>query len=454
MSPDRDTAEFFCSAEQASSQPPHLEIGKTIIISNNHDEAQLINAGASLQRSPDVSPTSQPHIKHRESAIEKGIATKNRARWVRVMFWIMWPSVTFFLLLILTITTPTREIYADGAAAVGAAMGGLFAAAITAYALVGILCAMLENIACMFRKRKDPSVRLPISNLVIPCATIVLVVYGGKIGQMRIANAVKEKRNRIESMQDPNQQKNDAQDKQELEAARKFEKSVIDEKQKQLDSIKSGHEAEPEPFKERFEKIEQIANSSDQYSRLVMKIGVEGLKELSVLGQEYQKVGSEYSEPSKHDLQALHESRETLLRCKSLRQKMNKIMSNYRDFLEKAVPQQPETIPFEDFDQNSYTAARRGFIDGACRTITQSLLDHNKTEVEIWDLKIAQLDLLIEKFTSWEISPDGSMLFDNESDLNELNGLQEKIKKAGARSLDLSEKMLNEKRERLNRLNE
>jgi hypothetical protein len=133
---------------------------------------------------------------------------------------------------------------------------------------------------------------------------------------------------------------------------------------------------------------------------------------------------------------------------------MNKIMSNYRDFLEKAVPQQPETIPFEDFDQNSYTAARRGFIDGACRTITQSLLDHNKTEVEIWDLKIAQLDLLIEKFTSWEISPDGSMLFDNESDLNELNGLQEKIKKAGARSLDLSEKMLNEKRERLNRLNE
>jgi hypothetical protein len=143
------------------------------------------------------------------------------------MFWIMWPSVTFFLLLILTITTPTREIYADGAAAVGAAMGGLFAAAITAYALVGILCAMLENIACMFRKRKDSSVRLPISNLVIPCATIVLVVYGGKIGQMRIANAVKEKRNRIESMQDPNQQKNDAQDKQELEAARKFEKSLI-----------------------------------------------------------------------------------------------------------------------------------------------------------------------------------------------------------------------------------
>jgi hypothetical protein len=444
MSQDGDDSEFLCGTEQASSQPPPLEIAKTIIVSSNPDEAQHTHTDTSLQQRTDFPAVSQPHFQHTENAIKKNITNKNRVRWVRIMFWILWPIAIFFLTATaLKIKTSTGGSFADGAAA-----GGLLGTAVGAYALVGIPCAMLELIVCMFRKRKDPSIRLPIRNLVIPVVILILVAYGVHKSQKIIAKSAHEKRNRIES-EISHKKKEDAQFEKELKSLKEFRKSRIDDQQEELNALNSGLEIKPEPLKERFERLSEIADSSTGYRGLITKMMVKGMKELSAIGQDYQKAASEYTEASKHDIQHLHDSRKSLMRCRSLLQKQNMILTNYREFLERAIPKKPETIPFKDFDQNLYAVARIASIDGGCKTVTPTNLASCKTEEEIWDLKIAQVDLLIEKFTYWEISPDGSTLFDNESDLNKLNGLQEQLRQAGDRLANLAEKMLNEQRERI-----
>ncbi len=425
MSPAGDATECPRHDQQATPQPPDLNKDETTIASSISEGKPHSHSDTSLQQGPDFPAVSQPHFQHTENAIRNRRVNKNRVRWVRIMFWILWPIAIFFLTALM-IKTSAGGSYADGAAA-----GEFIVTAVAAYVLVGIPCAILEIIICISRKRKDPSVRLPIRNLVIPCVILILIVYGGRKAQELIAKTAQEKRNRIESGIS-NSTKKEAQYEQELKSLKEFHKSGIDENQKQLDATNSGLEIDPEPYK-----------------RLVMKSGAEGMKELSVLAQEYQKAASEYTEPTKHDLQHLHESRQSLMRCKLLMQKQNKNLTNYREFLERTIPQQPETMPFKGFDQNAYTAARSGFIDGGIGTITPTTLAYYKTEEEIWDLKIAQVDLLIEKFTDWESGKDGAALFEKESDIDELNGLQEKLKQAADRSVDLAGKMLNEKRERL-----
>jgi hypothetical protein len=443
MSPEGYTTESPCHDQQASPHPPHLNKSETTIASSISERELHAHTDTTLQHSLDFPAVPQPRLQHTENTIRKGITNKNRVRWVRIMFWILWPIAIFFL------TALMIKDSAVGSYSEVAALGGFIGTTFVAYVLVGIPCAILEMIICIFRKRKDPSVRLPIRNLVIPSVILILVVYGGLKAQKLIANTAQEKRNRIESGISHSTKK-DTQHEQELKSLKEFYKSGIDDKQKQLDAVNSGLEIEPEPLKERLNKLGEIADSSTGYRGLVMKSWVEGMKELSAIGQEYQKAASEYKEPSKHDLQHLHESRLSLMRCKRLVQKQNNILTCYREFLERAIPKKPETIPFKDFDQNAYTAARSGFINGTCRTITPTVLAYYKTEEEIWDFKIAQVDLLIEKFTDWELSPNGATIFDNESDLEVLNELQEKLKQAADRSTDLAEKMLKEKRERLN----
>ena len=235
-----------------------------------------------------------------------------------------------------------------------------------------------------------------------------------------------------------------------IDDLKEFQNSVINDRQKQLNAINSGIDIEVEPLKERLEKISQIAGSSDGYVGLLMKSWVEGMNEINVLGQEYQKASSEAIQPSEHDLHHLYKCKESLIRCKILMQKMNKFFANYRDFLERVIPQIPKTISFKDFDQNEYTSARNGFINGTLKNLSPAKLVYYQTEEEIWDIKIEEADFLIERFKEWEIDSDGTILFEKQSDLDRLNALQKKLENAAKRSREHAQKMLDEDRERLN----
>jgi hypothetical protein len=201
--------------------------------------------------------------------------------------------------------------------------------------------------------------------------------------------------------------------------------------------------------KERFEKIKNIAESSEGYIGFIMKCSVESLKNLSQLGQEYKKAASEISEISKHDLQYLHEEKKSLEICKSLANETNKIIVNYREFIGKSIPKNPENIPFADFDQKTYAALRIKFIDSASKTVTPTTIAYYQTEEEIWDIKISQVVFLIEKFNDWKISHDRSLLFDKQSDLDKLESLQKKHTQAVEKLEKFNKKSLNERKENL-----
>jgi hypothetical protein len=440
-----DITESPYRAHQASPMPPLLGIDEATVISGCPESAGQSQPGNAHQQSPDYPVV--PQQQHNKSAIKNRKINKNRVRWVRVMFWILWP-IFILILTALMIKTHGYTRSPDLDYAQSAAAGQLLVTAVAAYVLVGIPCAIIELIICILRKRKDPSVRLPIRNLVIQFGILILVFYGGQKAQKLIAKAAQEKRNRIED-DISYQKRDDAKFEQEMGSLREFSKSGIDDQQKQLDGVNLGLEIEPEPLDERFGKLSEIADSSAGYRGLVMKSMVEGLRELSVLGQEYQKAAAEVVQLSEHDLQHLNECKKSLIRCKLLVQKQNQIFANYREFLERVIPNAPETIPFKDFDQDAYAASRKGFIDGGSKTITPTNLAYYQTEEEIWGIKIEEADFFIESFKDWEIGADGATIFDKQSDIDKLNEIQRRIQNAAKRSEELGQRMLDEKREKL-----
>lgn len=226
----------------------------------------------------------------------------------------------------------------------------------------------------------------------------------------------------------------------------KFIKSDIDDQQEKLADPNTGLEI---MTKERFEKIKKIAESSEGYIGFILKCSIKSLNELSKLGQEYKKSASEISEISKHDLQYLHEYKKSLEVCKSLANETNKIIMNYREFIGKSIPKTPENIPFTDFDQKTYAALRIKFLDSGSKTITPTTIAYYQTEEEIWDIKISQAVFLIERFNDWKISHDRSILFDKQSDLDELESLQNKHTQAVEKLENFIKKSLNERKERL-----
>jgi hypothetical protein len=169
---------------------------------------------------------------------------------------------------------------------------------------MGYRICWLGNQVMSFIADMQSVLRLAIRILVILCVILIVVIYGGREAQKVIAKAAQEKRNQTEQVASENQKK-DAQHKQEMERLRELSKSAIDDKQRRLDAMKSDHDIEPEPLKERFEDLSQIANSSTGYKKLVWEGLSEAMKEFSVLGQEYQKAASGVAEFTKHDLQQL-----------------------------------------------------------------------------------------------------------------------------------------------------
>ena len=432
----------------ASPQPPLLGIDEATVTSGCPENTRQSQTANAHQQSPDYPVV--PQHQHNENAIKKRKINKSRVRWVRVMFWILWPTAIFILTLLM-INAYGYKRSPDSNYAQAAALGQLLATAVAAYALVGIPCAMIEMIICIFRKREDPTVRLPIINLVIPSGILILVLYNGQKAAKLITEASQEKGNRIEE-DISDQKRNDEKFEQEITSLREVYKSGIDDRQKQLDAVNEGIEIVPEPLEERFEKMREIVDSSDGYRGLAMKSMVEALREMSALGQEYQKASTEVVRPSEHDLQHLYECKKSLTRCKLLVQKLNQITANYREYLEKKIPHSPETIPFKDFDKDLYAVARKASIDGSCKSVTSTFLAHYQTEENLFDIMIEEVDFLIETFKDWEISPDGKTLFANQSDLDKLNDIQRRIENEGKRSEELGQKMLDEQREKLEKL--
>ena len=432
----------------ASPQPPLLGIDEATVTSGCPDspgQSETVNAH---QQSPDYPVVPQPQ--HNESTINKRKIDNSRVRWVRLMFWILWLMVIFIWMLGLINNYGYRRS-PDSSFALAAVLRELLVTAVTAYAIIGIPCAMIEIIICIFRKRKDSSVRLPISNFIAKFVILILISIGGPLATMLIPGAYQEKGNRIEE-DISDQKRNDEKFEQEITSLREVYKSGIDDRQKQLDAVNEGIEIVPEPLEERFEKMREIVDSSDGYRGLAMKSMVEALREMSALGQEYQKASTEVVRPSEHDLQHLYECKKSLTRCKLLMQKLNHITANYREYLEKKIPHSPETIPFKDFDKDLYAVARKASIDGSCKSVTSTFLANYQTEENLFDIMIEEVDFLIETFKDWEISPDGKTLFANQSDLDKLNDIQRRIENEGKRSEELGQKMLDEQREKLEKL--
>ena len=168
----------------ASPQPPLLGIDEATVTSGcpeSQGQSETVNAH---QQSPDYPVVPQPQ--HNESAINKRKIDNSRVRWVRVMFWILW-LMALSILTLQMIGTYSDERSPYSSIAKAAAPGLFLTFAVAAYAIIGISCAMIEMIICIFRKRKDPSVRLPIRNLVIPCGMLILVPF---VGVLPIAFAV------------------------------------------------------------------------------------------------------------------------------------------------------------------------------------------------------------------------------------------------------------------------
>jgi hypothetical protein len=88
---------------------------------------------------------------------------------------------------------------------------------------------------------------------------------------------------------------------------------------------------------------------------------------------------------------------------------------------------------------------RSEFINGVDKISTNTILFY-KTQEKIWDLRIAEIDLLINKFDNWDITDEGSFDFYEQADLEEVEALQVKLKKAAEEATDLLSKIIDEKK--------
>lgn len=371
----------------------------------------------------------------------------NRVRWTRITFWILWPIATLILLSVLTMMGGNYQ-NGNATANQGAALGSLTSAALVAYILVGIPCACTDLIICIYRKRKDLSVQLPIVKLIIPCILLIVIIYAANNLNRHIEKSSHERQNETK-ISIPIKEK-EPEFSQTIADLKEFNSSVIDEMQEQLNDAKLGVKLQSEPhITDPYDKMKNIAESSSGYTGVLLKLSVEGMQEISHLSQEYQKSAGKYTDPTIHDLTHLNECKQSLVQIQSLAEKLSLIFLNYRDYLEKAIPLKPNTSTLNDFDQNKYIIARHAFIESSHQRLTPIYLDYWKTEKEIWNLKIEELELLIKKFDNWDIDSDGITIFENDIDLKEVTSIQSKIKEAANRSLELANKMLNQKRKEI-----
>ena len=365
----------------------------------------------------------------------------NRVKWIRYIFWLAWSIITLLLL--------SLELIKNNQQSDIRLAGAFLGAAFVSYIFVAIPCAVLEIIVCYFRKTKDPFVRLPMRLLYVPCIFLLLMVYGYKIILDKQSDLYKIKRDKEVNIESSNSIKShDANGTIDLsKGLKEIDKLTIDDMQKQLESLKAGIYLDPMPTKERFQSYKKLIDSTEGTLGVILKYSLVGINKIFELSQDYEKASKEIIKPEKHDLSHLFECRESIIKCKLLIQKINRIFGNYREFYEKLIPSETDLIQSDDFSISRYAMMRSEFINWVDKISTNTILFY-KTQEKIWDLRIAEIDLLINKFDNWDITDEGSFDFYEQADLEEVEALQVKLKKAAEEATDLLSKIIDDKKER------